>query len=92
MFTRICLTRRAVISREEYARIMWAELEELVRAHAETSPDHQTVLEILRSCRPQSSADDMATSSSRKRRGTTDSRTDLSRASTPSSETWVDSW
>lgn len=73
--------------REEYSRVMWSELEELVRVHADTSPNHQTVLDILHGCRPASASDDAPSISTvRKRRGTTDSRTDASRTSTPSSE------
>ena len=65
---------------------MWTELEELVAAHADTSPNHNLILDILHKCRPTMTSDDIASASNaRKRRATTDSKT--SRASTPSSET-----
>ncbi|XP_067933440.1 integrator complex subunit 13-like [Watersipora subatra] len=75
--------------KEEYTRLMWAELDELVQAHADTSPNHADVLVILNKCRPLPSSEDIAnTANSRKRRATLDSKT--SRASTPSSETSLD--
>jgi len=49
--------------------MMWAELEDLVRAHADSSPQHAAVLDLLLDCRP-SPSDDVA--SFRKRRSTAD--------------------
>jgi len=72
------------LDREEHSRMMWSELELLVRAHSSTSPHHALILEILLNCRPAGLEDSAA--NMKKRRGTSDSRTDHSQPSTPSSE------
>lgn len=50
------------LCRDEQYKQMWAELENLIRAHADSSPQHQRVLECLLKCKKPS--DDVKSSPS----------------------------
>lgn len=50
------------LCRDEQYKQMWAELENLIRAHADSSPQHQKVLECLLKCKKPS--DDVKSSPS----------------------------
>lgn len=80
-----------LICREEYSRHMWSELEELIKAYADTSANHAVVLNIMNNCRPSSSLTEDTggahSNSLRKRKSTTDSKHEhSSQPTTPTSE------
>lgn len=43
--------RMFVVSREDQYRQLWAELERLIRAHADTSPQHKLILDCVLECK-----------------------------------------
>lgn len=70
------------VHREEHARQMWSELEELIQAHAGTSSGHQQIFDIL--CHLKPSHTD-TTSSNKKKRSMND-RCDNSNATDGSTD------